>query len=55
MPRVYRYNYHPRGKSSFPWMPGFCCALPAGCCLLWSALLALALLVSILTVLRHLI
>lgn len=55
MPPIYRYNVYQRGKPPFAWMPGFCCALPAGCCLFWSALLALALLVSILSVLRHLI
>ncbi|MGB9484037.1 MAG: hypothetical protein WCB86_09110 [Candidatus Dormiibacterota bacterium] len=55
MPRVYRYNYQPRGKPPFAWMPGFCCGLPlASCCLLW-ALFCLLLLVSVLTVLRHLI
>jgi hypothetical protein len=53
--RVYRYNYDRQRRPPFTWMPGFCCALPAGCCFLWSALLAFLLLVSILTVLRHLI
>jgi hypothetical protein len=49
-----------RSRQAYPqrqvrWLPGFCCALPAGCCLLWTVLFGLALLVSVLTILRHLI
>ncbi|MGH7641722.1 MAG: hypothetical protein ACRENX_01670 [Candidatus Dormibacteria bacterium] len=54
MARRYRYRQvFPEGRQ-VRWLPGFCCALPAGCCLLWTALFALALLLSILTILRHL-
>ncbi|MGC1185152.1 MAG: hypothetical protein WBA31_08390 [Candidatus Dormiibacterota bacterium] len=53
MSRRYRYRQAFAGRQ-VRWLPGFCCALPAGCCVLWTALFGLALLVSVLSVLRHL-
>jgi hypothetical protein len=54
VPQIYRYQYLPRGRPPFPWIPGFCCALPAGCCLLWALLVALAALLALITLLHHL-
>ncbi|HUY57401.1 MAG TPA: hypothetical protein VMV12_06200 [Candidatus Micrarchaeaceae archaeon] len=55
MRRVYRHHYHPRRLPPRARIPGFCCGLPLmGCCLVW-AVFWLVLLVSILSVLGHLI
>ncbi|HEY6539009.1 MAG TPA: hypothetical protein VI138_08245 [Candidatus Dormibacteraeota bacterium] len=54
MARRYRYRQaFPRNRPG-RWLPGFCCTLPAACCLIWIALFGLVVLISMVTFLRHL-